>query len=430
MVRKPLKKFKPTTSNKELEEIDSSNLWRDDHLIQVAKNSEATIYSKSKKLSQGSKYAASVNKVNSVDEDDDESKPDYLPEGFDRSKLPEFDKVLGWDKENPLLKTLKKTFSLAHQPSTWRNDGLVILEGKRLILEALEAGLEPETFVFSRLSLLAEFPLEKLQDCQIIQVPYRNISVWSELKTSPGFMASFHKRDIEDVAKNNSDQLPIHLVVDNIRMPDNLGALIRVAAAVGCKQVITMNGCSNIWNPKTLRSAAGAHLKVPIQSNVTWDVLHKHLPLNSQVIVADLAGSKTEDQPVSNVSEKIRKLDLASREFRYEDTESEVGGYKDFSYFEAELLESYKDIPLPAKPYNEMEVYRNRSGDEPHLIVVIGGETLGVSPEAYKFAHQNQGEKVYVPLMNNIESLNASSAASVILFEIQKKVLSMTDQNK
>jgi tRNA G18 (ribose-2'-O)-methylase SpoU len=36
-----------------------------------------------------------------------------------------------------------------------------------------------------------------------------------------------------------ANSLPIHLVLDNIRMPDNLGALLRVAAAVGCKQVPT-----------------------------------------------------------------------------------------------------------------------------------------------------------------------------------------------
>ena len=44
-----------------------------------------------------------------------------------------------------------------------------------------------------------------------------------------------------------------------------------------------MSGCSNVWNPKTLRSAAGAHLKVPIKSNVTWDVLHRVVPVDTQV---------------------------------------------------------------------------------------------------------------------------------------------------
>jgi hypothetical protein len=37
-------------------------------------------------------------------EDDGEDEKDFWPQGFDRSTLPKFEKVLGWDKENPLLK--------------------------------------------------------------------------------------------------------------------------------------------------------------------------------------------------------------------------------------------------------------------------------------------------------------------------------------
>jgi hypothetical protein len=82
---------------------------------------------------------------------------------------------------------LKKSFCL---PTNSSDSDLVVLEGKRLIVEALEAGLKPETFVFSRINLLAQLPLDRLKDCQLVQIPYRNIVAWSELKTSPGFMGT------------------------------------------------------------------------------------------------------------------------------------------------------------------------------------------------------------------------------------------------
>jgi len=90
------------------------------------------------------------------------------------------------------------------------------------------------------------------------------------------------------------------------------------------------------------------------------------------------------------------------------------------------LLSQYQELPLPTVPYDKFAI----CGGSPEiqkdfeLVVVIGGETHGVSAEAYKFAHSNHGEKIYIPLRNSIESLNAASAASVIMFEIQKKILS------
>ena len=83
-------------------------------------------------------------------------------------------------------------------------------------------------------------------------------------------------------------------------------------------------------------------------------------------------------------------------------------------------------MPLPALPYHRLELCQRNprdSKDNQDLVVVVGGETHGVSSAAYKFAHNHLGEKIFVPLMNGIESLNAASAASVIMFEIQKKFL-------
>lgn len=101
------------------------------------------------------------------------------------------------------------------------------------------------------------------------------------------------------------------------------------------------------------------------------------------------------------------------------------GGFRDYSYLEQELLEEYRSVPLPAVPYHQLELCPNQDDAKASLdlVVVVGGETLGVSSAAYKFAHNNLGEKVFVPLMNGIESLNAASAASVIMFEIQKKFI-------
>ena len=76
----------------------------------------------------------------------------------------------------------------------------------------------------------------------------------------------------------SSDSLPVTLVVDNVRTPDNLGALLRAAAAAGARKVVCLRGCADPWAPKVLRAAAGAHFRVPVAAGVAWDGLHRHLP--------------------------------------------------------------------------------------------------------------------------------------------------------
>ena len=118
---------------------------------------------------------------------------------------------------------------------------LIVLESKRLIQEAMERGIDPQTFITSRVSLLKDFPLEKVKnkkDIQLYWLPYETVSGWSDLTTSPGFAATFKKDDFARQAdRPGRDHLPMTVILDNIRNPDNFGGVLRLAAAVGCKQV-------------------------------------------------------------------------------------------------------------------------------------------------------------------------------------------------
>ncbi len=53
------------------------------------------------------------------------------------------------------------------------------------------------------------------------------------------------------------------ILVDGARHPGNLGAVIRVAAAVGCPVVFVLGGVDP-WLPEVVRAAAGLHAAVPV----------------------------------------------------------------------------------------------------------------------------------------------------------------------
>jgi TrmH family RNA methyltransferase len=56
------------------------------------------------------------------------------------------------------------------------------------------------------------------------------------------------------------------LILDGLRDPGNLGTILRTASAAGVQGVLLAPGCADAWSPKVLRSAMGAHFRLPLVS--------------------------------------------------------------------------------------------------------------------------------------------------------------------
>ncbi len=56
-----------------------------------------------------------------------------------------------------------------------------------------------------------------------------------------------------------------------------------------------------------------------------------------------------------------------------------------------------------------------------HSTIIVGGETEGNSLQARKLTIEHNGKIVYIPLLNDVESLNVGIALSVILIELRKQ---------
>ncbi|XP_076345486.1 rRNA methyltransferase 3, mitochondrial-like isoform X1 [Tachypleus tridentatus] len=64
----------------------------------------------------------------------------------------------------------------------------ILLEGRRLISDAISAGIHPESIFFSQEQNLCEIPLEEAVNVQLFKVFYKQLNLWSDLTTSPGVM--------------------------------------------------------------------------------------------------------------------------------------------------------------------------------------------------------------------------------------------------
>lgn len=75
---------------------------------------------------------------------------------------------------------------------TRERNSRIILEGVRLINDAIDAGLKPEIILFSRNADVMKLPLPDT-GIKLFKVPYRVIQTWSTLVTPPGLMGNLIK---------------------------------------------------------------------------------------------------------------------------------------------------------------------------------------------------------------------------------------------
>ena len=63
------------------------------------------------------------------------------------------------------------------------------------------------------------------------------------------------------------------VLADQVRDPGNLGTLLRTSLAAGVQAVLLTPGTVDAYSPKVVRSAMGAHFRLPLIS-AAWDEIN------------------------------------------------------------------------------------------------------------------------------------------------------------
>ncbi|NWI63725.1 MRM3 methyltransferase, partial [Todus mexicanus] len=293
-----------------------------------------------------------------------------------------------------------KVVTIAKSKKFRDHHGKVLLEGQRLIKDALEAGAVLQTLFFSTMGHLKELPEAQLKRANLVKVKFEDIKTWSELVTPQGLLGIFSKPDHAKMsypAAQLASSLPLLLICDNIRDPGNLGTILRSAAGAGCEKVLLTKGCVDPWEPKVLRAGMGAHFRLPIVTNLDWESVPANLPPGILVCVADNKEPGAPAEAVSVPREKSKPRAAPERE----DEEGAAG----------------ERVPELATQY----YYENWTRTP--VAVVIGGETQGLSPGALHLAASTGGKRLVIPVVPGVDSLNSAIAAAVVLFEGKRQLL-------
>jgi len=148
------------------------------------------------------------------------------------------------------------------------NPALVVLEGFHALKHATRFGAEVLAVAARKDEAVALLALELAPDVASALGAARVVApeVFTRLAPRPhptGVMA-IARRPAIDAGAVLAEPRPAPLVVlEDPRRPENVGAVVRVAAAAGAAGVVTLGGCDP-WHPAAVRGAAGLQFALPV----------------------------------------------------------------------------------------------------------------------------------------------------------------------
>ncbi len=269
--------------------------------------------------------------------------------------------------EGPFLSGVRRISSRSHpwlkrcsRVREGRERNLLFVEGKRLVEEALEAGLRIEALLVDPGGIgpgdgaLIERIERTVPGERIRFVDREVLKTASALKTPPGWLALCIPREAERDPEILRERKGGVLVLAGLRDPGNLGAVLRTAEAAGVDLAIACEGSADPFHPKVLRGAAGSVFRLPIL---------RRFPLGDLIDFTGRCG--------------LRLFALDARK---------GVDYRDPSLFE---------------------------GGPPAF--VVGSEAAGI-PEALRAGCRG----VRIPMSGKVESLNAAVAAALLMYEYRR----------
>ena len=244
--------------------------------------------------------------------------------------------------------------------------GLALIEGVRLVEEALAAGVAftgalvaPELARTARgTALVAELEGHAVG---VEEVGARVLAQLADTETPQGIIAV-----IEPRRWTASDFVPapgaVALVIDGVQDPGNVGTLIRTAHALGAAGTVVLRGTADPTSPKALRAAMGATFRHPVVSLddagfIAWARKHG----------VTLWASAADGVPLHRALDRGLGKGGAGR----------------------------VDGPIA---------------------VIVGNEGAGIRPQLNAVAAQ----RVAIPLAQGAESLNVAVAAGILLYEVTR----------
>jgi TrmH family RNA methyltransferase len=157
-----------------------------------------------------------------------------------------------------------------------REEGLVFVEGVRLLEEAVGASLKFETVLYAesagqdeRAALLLK-RLRRLCE-RVSPVSESVLESVSDVKSSQGVVALARRPSTGREVIETPNAVPLVVIMHRVNNPSNAGAMLRVAEAAGATAAVATRGSTDLFSPKSLRGSMGSAFRLPLWTGARLD---------------------------------------------------------------------------------------------------------------------------------------------------------------
>ena len=170
--------------------------------------------------------------------------------------------------------------------------GKFLVEGEKLILEAMDSQWKCETTLCTR-----DYYEQNEKSIESLSVKISRIEIISakdfqkvqSTVSSQGIVGVFKKKTNLTLKGFKGDLI---IALENLNDPGNVGSIMRNADWFGVKEIFLSENCADIFNPKTIRASGGSvfHLKT-ISEVKLIDELTSFKMNGYTILCADISGT-------------------------------------------------------------------------------------------------------------------------------------------
>lgn len=138
---------------------------------------------------------------------------------------------------------------LASEGAFRRETGETVLDGEKLLAEALASGCEVTSLLAAEGSLPARVP----ELARLYAAPPELVAYASPVKNSPGPVFTLRLP-----GRRAPERVESAIVLESVQDPGNVGTVVRTAAAMGVGAVVLAGDCADPTSPRCVRATMGA----------------------------------------------------------------------------------------------------------------------------------------------------------------------------